>query len=274
MNTNLPTGVVRAGAFPQTANLPDAVVELANQALDPMYDAPNPADQGVLLSGAAAGNLPAFSPYPQSSYADGGMVGTGGQPVRPAGLVPQGEGGITPELMQQEVQRIIQQHPQEVMRIRDNVMQALQSGDLTPQELNMIGQLAMAAAQNPEVYPQVRQFAIQQGLATERDIPPTYDQGLVFTLLLVVQAAQAQLGGQPMAGAGAQPQSAGQSPVGNFADGGALPDNSHNPDGSIKINAHEGEYVGTKAFRDWFGMKHISKMEQEAQEALRGNGQR
>lgn len=271
---NYPSEMVRDGSVSQTVNMPDRVVELANLAMDPLYDTVGAADTGVLSGGINPTNAgaPALDFRLQPSFADGGMIGPGGVPVRGAGLVPSGQAqGVTPELMQQEVRRLVQSNPQAVVQIQQAVMQALQSGDLTPQELNVIAQLAVAAAQNPEVYPQVRQFAIQQGLATEADLPQQYDQGLVFTLLLVVQAAQAQIGGQPL-GAG-QPMSAGQSPVGSYAGGGALPENSPNPDGSIKINAHEGEVIMTKAAKDYYGTKFFQKLEREAQEAMGGNGQ-
>lgn len=259
----------RVGDFPDNSNLPDPVVDLANLAMDPLYDVPDPADQGVLSGGTSPINssAAALDFRQQPTFADGGMIGPGGMPVRGPGLAEPGavSGGVTPELMQQEVRRLVQQNPEGVAQIQSAVMQALQSGDLTPDELNMIAQLALAAAQNPEVYPQVRQFAIQQGLATEADLPMEYDAGLVFTLLLVVQAAQAQLGGQPM--------SAGQPPVMSMANGGALPENSPNSDGSIKINAHEGEVVMTKAAKDYYGMKFFDKLERDAQEAMGGNGQ-
>lgn len=251
---NYSSEIARVGAFPGGGNMPDRIVELANLAMDPTYNVPDAMDSGVLGAGIAPvnPNAPVLDfRQQQFSYAAGGMVGPGGQPMRPAGVDTQGTAqGVTPEVMQREVQRIIQSNPEGVAQMRDAVMQALQTGELTPEELNMMGQLATAAAQNPELYPQIRQFAIQQGLASDADLPQEYDAGLVFTLLLIVQAAQAQIGGQPLAGGtppaagpGGMPQSATQPPVAGFKAGGALPADSHNRDGSIKINAHEGEYV-------------------------------
>ncbi len=91
-------------------------------------------------------------------------------------------------------------------------MEAMQTGELTPQEFNMITQLATVAAQNPEMYPHVRNFAIQNGIADEGELPPQYDQGLVFALLLAARAA----GGSPVP--------------------------SMTPDAKA-ADAHEGEYV-------------------------------
>ena len=48
---------------------------------------------------------------------------------------------------------------------------ALQSGELTAQELNMGVQLIESAVNNPSLYPQLRKFAVQQGIAGEEDLP-------------------------------------------------------------------------------------------------------
>ena len=170
-------------------------------------------------------------------YQMGGMVAPGGDP-RTAGLTPAGGevAPISPQQMQMEVQRMIRDHPQQVMQIKQAVLQAVQTGELTPQELNMAVQLATAAAQDPQLYPQIRRFAIEQGLATEQEIPMEYDQGLVFTILLAAQAAQDAFGGQGM------PQSQGQPPQATMAMGGKVPQ-SRNADGSVAINAHDGEMV-------------------------------
>jgi len=120
-------------------------------------------------------------------------------------------------------------------------MEVMQTGELTQQELNTIVQLATVAAQNPEMYPYVRNFAIQQGIATEQDLPQQYDQGLVFVLLLAARAIQQDVGGQNMM-QGGSPAMAGGQPIPSMARGGMTPD-SKKSDGSVLINAHEGEYV-------------------------------
>lgn len=169
-------------------------------------------------------------------YQMGGMVAPGGDP-RTAGLAPGEQAAPIPlPQMQMEVQRMIREHPQQVMQIKQAVMQAVQSGELTSQELNMAVQLAMAAAQDPQLYPQIRRFAIEQGLAAEQELPMEYDQGLVFVLLLAAQAAQEAFGNQGM------PQSQGQPPQATMAMGGKVPQ-SRNADGSVAINAHDGEMV-------------------------------
>jgi hypothetical protein len=162
------------------------------------------------------------------------MIGPGGMPER-MGLSPQG-GVIPAEAMDMEINQFASRHPEQLEQIRQAIMQVVQSGELTPQELNTIIQLATVASRNPEIYPNVRKFAIQQGIATEQDLPPQYDQGLVFALLLAAKAIQQDIGGQDMM-AGGSP-----SAIPSMAKGGAVPD-SRKPDGSVMINAHEGEYV-------------------------------
>lgn len=240
---------VRIGASSNDTNLPDPVTELVNLALDPAYDTPAPVDTGVARAGVApsgSGSAPTMDFRFQPSYADGGMVGPGGVPQRPTGVTPpQAQGGapIPPQQMQAEVQRIVQQHPEQIAQVKQAMMQALQSGEMTPQELNMVQQLATAAAQNPQLYPQIRQFALQQGLGTEQDIPQQYDQGLVFVLLLAAQTLQGGGAGPGAAPGGGVPQASMQPPGPAYKEGGALPQKARNRDGSIPISAHEGEYV-------------------------------
>ncbi len=165
--------------------------------------------------------------------------------------------------VQAEMQRIQQENPQAVAQVKQEIMALMQSGELTAQELNQMVQLARAALQDPNLYPQIRKFAIQQGLGTEQDIPQEYDQGLLITVVL---AGQAMAGGEAPQG---QPQG-GVMP--SMKEGGPLPTKSNNPDGSIPINAHEGEYVvpaevvrhyGTKFFED-LKMKMDKRSEMES----------
>jgi hypothetical protein len=191
--------------------------------------------------------MPQASGMPQPTGMSGGM----GEPTS-VGLAPQGqtqEGeGMSPQMLDMQVNQFAAQHPQQVEQIRAAIMQVMQTGELTQEELNMVVQLATVAAQNPEMYPYVRNFAIQQGIATEQDIPAQYDQGLVFVLLLAARAIQSDQGGQNMmqggspAMAGAAPMPQAQGAIPSMAKGGMTPD-SKKADGSVLINAHEGEYV-------------------------------
>lgn len=193
-------------------------------------------------------------PAPQfPKFEQGGMVGPGGQPM-PAGLTQQGQQQqMNPQMMQMQLNQFVSQNPQQVEQIRQAVLESMQSGELTPQELNMVIQLATVASQNPEMYPQVRAFAIQQGIATEQDLPQQYDQGLVFVLLLAAQAVQQDLGGQNAMAGGSPAQ------MQSMAAGGKV-GKSAKADGGVIIEAHEGEYVIPKHVVEMKGKEFFDSM--------------
>ena len=215
---------------------------IAQTAIDQSLASPAP---GVLTQGLPGGQFlnPSFKRggmVPRRSYATGGSVGV----APPASAAPGGA-----QDMQQELQRMEQEHPEQVAQIKQAVMQVLQTGELDAKELNLGVQLATAASQNPQLYPQLRQFAIQQGLAEEADLPQEYDQGMVFAILLAARAVQSSVGGQGLPQATGQPpvppgvpQANAQPPQESLRAGGPVP-KSRNEDDSVAINAHEGEGV-------------------------------
>jgi len=194
-------------------------------------------------------NAPALDFRLQPTYAEGGMVGQNGMPVRPAGMQGGQQQAMSPQMLEMQLQEFMRKNPQQVQQIANGIMAGFQTGEITPEELNMAGQLAMTALQNPEMYQYVRQFAIQQGMATEEDLSPTYDQGLVFVLLLAVRVAQQQTGGM-----GTQTGMPEQ-PVMSMANGGYVSMGDHAAAGgkvvgpgtgtsdSIPIRVSAGEYV-------------------------------
>jgi hypothetical protein len=182
----------------------------------------------------ANGNAPTmdFRNQPTPSYAMGGQVGPGGAPV---GVAPQGAGlqgpgqtqadaPMDPKMMEMHMQKFMREQPEKVAQIKQTIMEVVQSGELTQDELNMAVQLATVALQNPDMYPQVRQFAIQQGIATEADLSPEYDQGLIFVILLAAKAAQSEMGG-------------------NFMGGGEVMKGSTTTADDVNINVSKGEFV-------------------------------
>lgn len=204
---------------------------------------------------------------PDTSYAEGGMVGTegmripvGGVPGMPmqAGVNPQAQaqGPMNPQMVEMQLNQFARQNPQQMAQIRQAIVQELQSGELTPQELNMIVQLATVASQNPEMYPNIRNYAIQQGIATEADLPAEFDQGLVFVLLLAARAVQQDLGGAP-AEAGQPPGNAGPV-IPTMAKGGMLPSSGKSE--PVIIEAHTGEYVIPKHVVDMKGKEFFDSL--------------
>lgn len=193
------------------------------------------------------------------SYQAGGMIGPGGTPRPPmpqqsgmgVGVSAAGpQGPMPPQMIEAQLNQFMRQNPQQVAQIRQVMMQAMQQGQFTQEELNTLGQLAQVAVQNPSMYPYVRRFAIQQGILSEQEMPQQFDQGLLFVILLAARAFQQDMGGQNMM-QGGSPRMAGgpsvtpaqvTSGAPSMAMGGTVPD-SKKSDGSVLINAHEGEYV-------------------------------
>lgn len=191
--------------------------------------------------------------FRSQGFADGGMVPPGmpmGQMPDPAANLPSAPPLQTAEL-ENEVQRISNANPQVIQQLQQVIMQALQSGQLTDQQLNMAVQLAKAAAQNPQLYPRLRQLAIQQGLATEADLPPQYDQGIVFAFMLAGEAVQRMSGMGEQEGSAQQMQALADGGVvmpGDYAAGGGVAGGSPTGDKTgraddIPIRVSGGEYV-------------------------------
>lgn len=189
------------------------------------------------------------------SYQEGGLVTPTGAPQQMPSQMPAAQGvgvsptavsgPIDPQMLEMQINRFATQNPQQMQQIQQEIMAAFQTGELTPDELNMMVQLATVAAQNPQMYPNVRRFAIQQGIATEEDLPMEYDQGLVFVLLLAARAVQQMTGGQNM-----------QQPIQSMKTGGKV----SGADGAVLINAHAGEYVIPKEVVEKKGTEFFDKM--------------
>ena len=219
-------------------DLPPALASiLAMPAMTPnMSPAATPAQSMPSSPGGLGQSL--GSPLP--SFQEGGMVGPGGQPMSGMALGAQEDDGPMDSMERETlITQGLQQNPQQAEEIKAAIMQALQSGELTPQELNMIVQLTQVAASNPEMYPYVRNFAIQNGIAEEGDLPEEYNEGVMVVMLTVAKAAQqiiqggSQMPEMPQAGlAGGQMQS--------MAKGGTVNGKTNAP---VPIMAHEGEYV-------------------------------
>jgi len=221
------------------------------------------------LSGAPVApnpNAPLFDINAQPGFAQGGMVDpnmpmAGGMPTQGGmgmqGGMPMGV-GVNPQqgeqVTEQDIQMFMQQQPQAVQQIASQLQQLMQTGEVNMQQLNMAEQLAMVALQNPQMYPQMRQFAVRQGLVEEQDISPQYDQGMLFAVILAARAVKsgAPQGGMSMTNPGSMGQ---QEEMQNFAAGGYVTPNSNAKKGgyavgpgtgtsdSIPIRVSAGEYI-------------------------------
>lgn len=119
-------------------------------------------------------------------YQEGGMV-------QPAGVKMQTQGPTDGRALDMQISELINKNPEIVARIRAGIEAGVQSGELSMEELNMAVQLAKVVLQNPAMYPQIRQFAIQKGLATEQELPAEYDEGLLIALIAVGKSMEASV---------------------------------------------------------------------------------
>lgn len=206
--------------------------------------------QSLAQIGTLARNTgaPALDYRLQPTYAEGGMVGDNGMPVRPQG-VQVGKKPMSAQMMEMQLQEFMRKNPQQVQQIANAMLAGVQSGEITMEELQMGAQLAMTALQNPDMYKYVRQYAIQQGLATEADLPPDYDEGLIFVILLAARTVQQTAGNTGGASMG------NQQPMMSMASGGYVSMGDHASHGgnvvgpgtetsdSIPIRVSKGEFV-------------------------------
>jgi hypothetical protein len=248
-------------------DLPPALASILNMQMPAVQQTSTPGLQTGLTSAVGIGPQQlGAGMQSMPSFQEGGMVGMEGMRVPPGAVPGMPMAGVNPEMsaetpmdpqaMQMQINQVASRHPQAMAEIRNAIMEELQSGDLTPQELNMIVQLTQVAAGNPEMYPYVKQFAMQQGLAAAGDLPDQYDQGLVMVLLLAARAVQQDLGGAP-AETGQMPANAGPV-IPSMRKGGMLPASGKSE--PVIIEAHTGEYVIPKYVVDMKGKEFFDSL--------------
>lgn len=173
-------------------------------------------------------------------YAAGGAVPQPGMtpPGAMAQGMPQGQ-QVSGVDLQNTVKQTMAANPQIAQQIQQAVQQAIESGQLSPEQLNLAIEMAKAVVQNPALYPRLRQMLIEKGIASEEELPPQYDQGVIFAFLLMAEAVQGQ--SQLAAPPGGTPA--------QMAEGGSIP-HSASPTGDrsgkaddIPIKVSGGEYV-------------------------------
>ena len=114
---------------------------------------------------------------------EGGMI--------PSAQMPQGP--MNPSMMEGQINQTLSANPEAVARIRAAIEAGIQSGELDANELNMIIQLAKTVQQNPAMYPQIRQMAIQRGILPAEEIPEQYDEGLITAIIMAAKAMEADV---------------------------------------------------------------------------------
>ena len=274
---DVPTGATTE-AVPSTVSmdLPPSIQQLITM--------PTPGVNEQAVGQIPTGTVAANPQYPvldfrmQPSYAEGGMVGPQGMPVRPAGLQQQqASGPMNPQMVDMQINDMLNKNPEVVARVRAAIEAGIQSGELNQQGLNMAVQLAEVVLQNPDMYPQMRQFAIQRGLIPAEDIPEQYDQGLVIAIIIAAKAMKADVQledvqmnpevGQVAPMQGAQAGSMQQPPVQEMEFGGMVNGPSHEEGGvrvkmrgGGEIEVEGGEYVIPKKIVKRKGTEFFDKM--------------
>ena len=150
---------------------------------------------------------PARSDQLMTSSAPMPMAGQVGMPPMP---MPQqaGEGasGLTQESVERKIKQFIQQRPDVMQQVSAEVQNAVMTGELTYQELQEVGDMALTVLASPSLYPQVRAYALQSGAFDEEDLPPIYDEGVVIALIIASRLGMAAVGGMDMAQPAPAPQ--------------------------------------------------------------------
>ena len=221
------------------------------------------------------GTTPENPQYPaldfrmQPTYQEGGMVGPGGMPMRPAGIQTQSP-MMNPQMLDMQINEMLTQNPEIVARLRAGIEAGIQTGEVDANELNTIIQLAKTVMQNPEMYPQLRQMAIQRGIATEADLPAEFDQGLLIAVLAAAKSMEADVQFEGQAAPQPQPQ---QPPMQEMEYGGMVYGPSHDEGGvrvkmkgGGEIEVEGGEYVIPKDVVKRKGTDFFDKMLQEKDE--------
>ena len=196
---------------------------------------------------------------PTMMMQEGGMV--------PPAQMPQGP--MNSSMMEGQINQTLSANPEAVARIRAAIEAGIQSGELDANELNMIIQLAKTVQQNPAMYPQIRQMAIQRGILPAEEIPEQYDEGLITAIIMAAKAMEAdvQIEGAdaPMA---PMPQTPAQPPA-QMAVGGLVVGQSHAQGGvrgrvqgsdQVDFEVEGGEYVIPKNVVARKGTEFFDKM--------------
>lgn len=269
---DVPTGATTE-AVPSTVSmdLPPSIQQLITMPTPGV----NEQAVGQIPTGTVATNpqYPVLDFRMQPSYEEGGMIGPQGMPVRPAGLQQQqASGPMNPQMVDMQINDMLNKNPEIVARVRAAIEAGIQSGELDPQGLNMAVQLAEVVLQNPDMYPQMRQFAIQRGLIAAEDIPEQYDQGLVIAIMIAAKSMKADVQLEdvqmnPEVGQVAPMQAQPAQPMQEMEFGGMVNGPSHE-DGGVRvkmrgggeIEVEGGEYVIPKDIVKAKGTEFFDKM--------------
>lgn len=238
------------------------------------------ADTGVTVGGPMSSNSISATSISGDSgnMADGGIVGLtapryadGGMMESPQTLAQMGfanggqlglgaPGAEDPQMVTMRVNEMARD-PRVQQAAQRIVGAAMQSGELTPEELIQLGRIAEASLHNPQLYPQLRQFAAQNGMTT---LPPSFDQRVIMTLMVASKVAGQTPPGQVPPTDVAQMHNPNGAPNGGFLQGPGTGRSDSigtvNMSNGGPVKVANGEYVIPKHVVDAKGKEFFDKM--------------
>ena len=245
------------------------MMEMSAPGINPMQ-MPSPNDVAFNPNTPPSGGMnpgaPALDVYGQPGYAMGGMVQPSmgqppmGQPQDPASLqqgVAAGGAMQPPQanepVSEAHINQFLEQNPQAAQQVAGQIVAMVQAGELGPEDLQAIEQFTSVALNNPEIYPQLYQYAMNNGFIEEGDVSPQFDAGEMASLLVAARAGQQAL---QQGGGQVNPMNGGmEEEMLNMADGGYVKPGDHASKGgkvvgpgtgtsdSVPVRVSAGEYV-------------------------------
>ena len=111
-------------------------------------------------------------PLLSMGFADGGAVAMGSQP--------------NPQMVNAQINQMVRD-PQVRQQMVARAQALMQSGELTPEEVMTMGRVAEASLFNPGLYPQLRAFVAEQGMAP---LPPAFDPSVIMKIVAISRVLQ------------------------------------------------------------------------------------
>lgn len=166
-------------------------------ASDSDADGNGASDSAAAAGGIGTGNDSYGGGWGGSTWADGGMIQPGltrrfadGGPLLAMGYADGGgvQMGPTPgsTSVTSQVNRILRD-PRMKQEIATRAQALMDSGELTPDEVQVMARVAEAAMFNQQLYPQLRQFVAEQGMTP---LPAAYDPATIVKIMAIARVLQ------------------------------------------------------------------------------------
>jgi hypothetical protein len=140
---------------------------------------------GGWKDGGMIGDMPGIT----QRYMDGGPVQGGpmlSMGYAEGGMMGQISGQPTPAVVNRQVDAMLRD-PRARQSLLARPQQLMASGELTPDEVTTMGRVAEAALFSPELYPQLRQFVVAQGMTP---LPAAFDPSVIMRVMAISRGLQ------------------------------------------------------------------------------------